>query len=31
MIEAVAIVMGLSCIAIFVAFAVEAYLMARAR
>ncbi len=28
MIEAVAIVMGLTCIAIFVAFAIEAYLMA---
>jgi hypothetical protein len=28
MIEAVAIVMGLACVAIFVAFAVEAYLMA---
>ena len=31
MIEAVAVVMGLSSIAIFVAFAVEAYLIARAR
>jgi hypothetical protein len=29
MIEAVAVVMGLSCIAIFVAFAVEAYLIAK--
>jgi hypothetical protein len=29
MIEAIAVVMGLSCIAIFVAFAVEAYLIAR--
>jgi hypothetical protein len=28
MIEAVAIVVGLTCIAIFVAFAIEAYLMA---
>jgi hypothetical protein len=29
MIEAVAVVMGLACVAIFVAFAVEAYLTAR--
>jgi hypothetical protein len=29
MIEAVAVVMGLSCIATFVAFAVEAYLIAK--
>jgi hypothetical protein len=29
MIEAVAVVMGLSCVAIFVVFAVEAYLIAR--
>ena len=29
MIEAVAVVMGLACVAIFVAFAVEAYLIAR--
>jgi hypothetical protein len=29
MIEAVAVIMGLSCAAIFVAFVVEAYLTAR--